>query len=430
MSAAHDSIATSTSSAGSRSASRLAYRDYNVLRWFIAYAMSTTGDSGYFLALGWATSKVASPSGVGMVLATAAVPRALLMLSGGVITDRIGPRRIVLGGDAARSIIIVLVAVYLFLTSPVLWLLVTIAVIFGVFDAFFLPAVGSLPPLIADRNQVTQIQGMRAFAIRVGNTAGPLMAGLMMALYGPAAAFAIAGGLYASSFILLLSVRMKPPSRASGVVASHAHGGWSDLVAGLRYSHSDTLIFSLMLSTALIELGTTAPLVIGILLLARGAGWGASGAGLVLAAFGIGSGLSALLVSVARTVPRAGAVYACTSVAGAMAFGLVMIAPNVTIAFALCAFAGLAFGLNGALAFVFVQAAAQPPFLGRVMSLLSLISFGIAPLSLPLYGVGVTEWGARPMFAACAVISLLGSAIAFGSRPIRKLRLLQAGVER
>ena len=76
------------------------------------------------------------------------------------------------------------------------------------------------------------------------------------------------------------------------------------------------------------------------------------------------------------------------------------------------AFAGVALGLNGTLAYAFVQEVTKPLFLGRVMSLLSLVSFGLGPMSFPLYGVGVTAWGARPMFAGCAVIGMLGAAVA------------------
>ncbi|NUL06502.1 MFS transporter, partial [Streptomyces lunaelactis] len=127
---------------------RPAYRDTNVLRWLGAYAASTVGDTIYYLALSWAATRGGSPAQAGVVLAISAVPRALLMLGGGVLADRLGPRRVVIAGDAARSVIVLGVAALLLVGAPGLWLLAAVAVVFGVLDALFMPAVGALPPRI------------------------------------------------------------------------------------------------------------------------------------------------------------------------------------------------------------------------------------------------------------------------------------------
>jgi MFS family permease len=383
-----------------------------VLRWLAAYTASSVGDSSYFLTLGWAASKVVSPAQVGLVLAVGAVPRALLMLGGGVFADRVGPRKVVIGSDALRCLIIIAVAAYLGFTSPRLWLLIAVALVFGIVDALFMPAVGSLPPLISDPSQAVRIQGMRAFAVRAGNTVGPPIAGLAMGLGSPSLAFGIAGGLFALSSVLLLSVRIVRPPQVLAAVPGAKPGAWRDLKAGLRYSRSNKLIATLVLSMALVELGSMAPLSIGILLLAKASDWGPSGAGIILGAFGVGSGASAMLLSAVTALPRGDIIYTATSVLGAIGIGLIVVASRLPVAICLAAFAGVALGLNGTLAYAFVQAVTKPLFLGRVMSLLSLVSFGLGPMSFPLYGVGVTAWGARPMFAGCAVIGMLGAVVA------------------
>lgn len=74
---------------------RPAYRDATVLRWLTAYALSLIGDAVFMVALGFAAQEVASPAQVGMVMAAGAVPRALLMLGGGVVADRFGPGKVV-----------------------------------------------------------------------------------------------------------------------------------------------------------------------------------------------------------------------------------------------------------------------------------------------------------------------------------------------
>src|SRR5947208_11498694 len=150
------------------------------------------GDTVYYVALSWAAVQTGSPSQAGMVMAASAVPRTLLMLGGGVIADRFGPRKVVIGSDAVRCAAVLAVAALLFVTSPGLWPLAVLAVVFGTVDAVFMPAVGALPPRITSRGQLTRVQGMRGLAIRCGYVVGAPLGGLGAAMGGAAAAFGLA----------------------------------------------------------------------------------------------------------------------------------------------------------------------------------------------------------------------------------------------
>lgn len=151
---------------------RPAHRDANVLRWIAAYTMSMVGDSVYFMALAWSAARSGSPTQAGVVLAVGAVPRAVLMLGGGVLADRWGPRRVVIGSDAARCLVILGIAATLLLTAPGLWPLIAVALVFGALDALFLPAVGALPPRITTHGQLARVQGLRGLGARVANVTG------------------------------------------------------------------------------------------------------------------------------------------------------------------------------------------------------------------------------------------------------------------
>ncbi|NUS12684.1 MAG: MFS transporter, partial [Streptomyces sp.] len=156
---------------GAAASGRPAHRDGNVLRWLTAYTASLLGDSVYFVALAFAAARSGTPEQVGLVMAAGAVPRAVLMLGGGVVADRFGPRRVVIGGDAVRCVLILAAAGALALASPGLWLLVALALVFGAVDALFMPAVGALPPRITTPDQLTRLQGLRALVVRLGQVA-------------------------------------------------------------------------------------------------------------------------------------------------------------------------------------------------------------------------------------------------------------------
>lgn len=151
---------------------RPAHRDPNVLRWVGAYTASMVGDMVFFLALSWAAVQNGSPAQAGVVTAVSAVPRALLMLGGGVVADRLGPRRVVIGSDTVRCVTVLAVAAVLFATDPGLWLLALLAVVFGTVDAVFMPAVGALPARITHADQLARVQGMRGLAIRFAAVVG------------------------------------------------------------------------------------------------------------------------------------------------------------------------------------------------------------------------------------------------------------------
>ncbi len=99
------------------------------------------------------------------------------MLGGGVLADRFGPRRVVIGSDAVRCAVILGTAAALLLTSPSLGLLITVALVFGTVDALFLPAVGALPPRIAGPAQLARLQGLRGLAALVATSPGRRSAG-------------------------------------------------------------------------------------------------------------------------------------------------------------------------------------------------------------------------------------------------------------
>ncbi|MEV7276494.1 MFS transporter [Streptomyces sp. NPDC093111] len=398
-----------TAAAPAAAPARPAHRDPNVLRWTGAYTASTLGDSVYHLALSWTVVSTGTPAQAGLVMAVSAVPRALLMLGGGVVADRLGPRRVVIGSDAVRCLVVLGLAATLFLTSPGLWALAAVALVFGTVDALFLPAVGALPPRIAPPDQLARIQGLRGLAYRSGAVLGAPLGGLAVAVGGPATAFGAAGALFALSIPLLSTLRLRPlPAR------DPARDGTalSDLADGLRYLRGHRVLGPLMVIVLLSDLGFAGPLNVGLAVLAEQRDWGASGIGWILAGFGTGAGSAALLLTVRGHVPRAGAVSGWTMTLGAVAIGALAYAPVLPVAVAVALAIGLLAGLSGALCNALVQTHCEPAYLGRVTAVAGLCSLGLAPLGYPLTGAAIGLWGLGPVYvvsaAVCAVSGIYG----------------------
>lgn len=408
---------------GATGGSTAVFRDGNVLRWLGAYTASLVGDGIYFLALGWTAAQTAGPAEVGLVMAVGAVPRALLMLGGGVFADRFGPRRVVISSDAVRCAVIAALAAVVALARPGLWLLVAVALLFGVVDALFMPAVGALPPRIAAPERIVRVQGLRALADRLGHTAGPPVAGLAMGLGGAAAAFAVAAALFGLSLVLLLTVRIVPLAPTASRVAETP---WRQLRSGLGYIRGHGLIGPLMLSGALSQLGISAPMTLGLILLAEERGWGPGGVGWIVGALGGGAATSALLLTLLPRFPRAGAWQNVTLIVGSAGIGALALAPTLAGAVVLALVTGLVCGICGGLAVALIQTATDPAYLGRVSSVMAFTAVGLAPLAYPVFGVAADLWGITPGFLAGAALSMTGAAVGTSAPAVRRAELALA----
>ncbi|MER7778068.1 MFS transporter [Streptomyces sp. NPDC096191] len=399
-----------------------AHRDPNVLRWVAAYTVSMVGDMVFYLALSWAAVQNGTAAQAGIVTAVSAVPRALLMLGGGVVADRFGPRRVVIGSDAVRCGTVLAAAAVLFVADPGLWLLALLAVVFGTVDAVFLPAVGALPARITTKDQLARVQGMRGLGIRFAAVVGAPLGGLGVAVGGSAAAFACAGLLIAVSVPLLVSVRVRelPPDEATPRDDTTA---WRDLRAGLRHIRRHRVLGPLMITIALGDLGFVGPLNVGLTLLADERGWGASGMGWVLGGFGTGAGVAALLLTVRGRVPHAGLVAAGAIIPGAAAIAALAYAPGLPVAVGTAVLVGLLTGLSGAMCGALLQTQTDTAYLGRVTAVAGIVSLGIAPLSMPVSAAAIGVWGTGPVYVASAVVCALGGVVALCAPGLRRAEL-------
>src|SRR5664279_3801761 len=99
-----------TSSQKNPMARVMSLRDFRLL--FAGTTTSLLGDQFALIATPWLVLQLTGdPLTLGYVLALEGIPRAVFMLLGGAITDRISPRLIMLISDAIRFVLTVLMAV-------------------------------------------------------------------------------------------------------------------------------------------------------------------------------------------------------------------------------------------------------------------------------------------------------------------------------
>src|SRR5262249_14834556 len=99
--------------------------------------ISVMGDQFYLIALPWLVLHLTGNAlTMGTVLAVVGIPRALFMLLGGALTDRLSPRLLMLASNLLRLALVSLLAALVFGGFIQLWMLYAFALLFGLADAF------------------------------------------------------------------------------------------------------------------------------------------------------------------------------------------------------------------------------------------------------------------------------------------------------
>ena len=98
----------------------LVKRDFRLL--WIGEGISLLGNQFHFIALSWLTLQLTgSGLALGSVLMVGAIPRAILMLFGGVLSDKYSPRRIILISNLSRATVVGIIAFIIFFDIVELW---------------------------------------------------------------------------------------------------------------------------------------------------------------------------------------------------------------------------------------------------------------------------------------------------------------------
>src|SRR6266540_3758606 len=346
----------------------------------------------------------ASGSVVGLLLAVAAMPRAVLMLGGGVVVDRLGGRRVMLASDAVRAVSMVVAAMATFAGVGGLAGLFAIAALFGAVDAFFHPARGAFLPALVRRDELPAANGLRTLAVRAVEFVGPPLSGLVMATGGLGWVFLLDAATFVVSFVAVRAIVVDSDAASATTRGGRVSSFWGELAGGVRSAAGDRLLGTLLVFSTLANGGFTGPTNVGLPLLARQAGWGAAGFGLLC-----GAGTGALLL--AATAGQA----VCTAVTP-FASGLPMtVAVRVGM--------GLAITLAGSSAFSLLQAGTDPNKLGRAMSLMFLTMMGLTPVTYAASGALAGSAGPRPLFLAGALVQVVSVVLGVSSARLRIARV-------
>ena len=379
-------------------------------------AVSLAGDQFQVVALAvLALELTGSTAVLGAVLGVQALPRALLMLPGGVVADRHHPRAVLVVANLLLGLLVALLAAALAAGALAPWHLYAYAAASGTVLAFTPPAFSALVLLLVPRARLHSANALNALNFNLAGAVYPPLAGLVVARLGVLPAFALDAASFFVAAAAVWAIRAAPPARAGGRMSALAQ-----CLEGIAAARADRVVWVAVAAAAIFSLGWGAATLVGLPALAQlTLGAGSEGVGALLGAAGAGATAGAVLLGSLPRLRRLGLVAGAVLAGLGLSLALVAAAPSVAAAVPVLVVGGALRAAAGTAYITLVQARAPEAARGRVMALFWLGINGLAPLSLGLGGAVGAALGPRAVLVAGGAVVALAGLYSLAQREFR-----------
>ena len=377
----------------------LGNRNYRL--YFAGQTVSGTGSWMQRIAQAWLVLELTdSGTLLGVTLALQSLPLLLIGFWGGLISDRLDKRRLLMVTQTTSGALAVLLGALTATGLVRVWMVFLLALALGLVRAVDNPARQSFIFEMVGSELISNAVTLHSIVMSIARAIGPAIAGVLIAEVGLAWSFYANGASFLAVVVALLLmdgsslVRVAPLERAP-----------RQLREGLNYVRRTPVLLATvaLLGTAglfAFEFQVTLPL-----LAVDAFGGDPTTYGLLFAALGTGAACGGVVVAGSlRASPRA-------LLVSAWAFALLLLASaamptrtSALVALFVMGAASIAFRVT---ANSMLQLNATPQMRGRVMSFWSICMQGTTPIGAPLMGFIAETAGARTALAVGGAATML-----------------------
>lgn len=213
-----------------RSSSLAPLGERNFAWYFSSRLVNTLGAMMANIALTFAVLDIDGRAiAIGMVLAAHTIPMILLLLWGGVISDRF-PRAVVLQLSNVASALSQGTIAFLVLTGRAeLWMIIVLSMVHGAVSAMSMPAMAGLVPQLVPRASLQQANALLSLTRNGLTVIGPSLGAFLVVTSGPGWALAVDALTWAIAAALLVPVRIPPraPRAKATSTMQDLREGWT-----------------------------------------------------------------------------------------------------------------------------------------------------------------------------------------------------------
>ncbi len=371
------------------------------------------GDYAYLVAFAWLVLSIShSAATLAEVMVCNVGCSGVLILVGGVVTDRWSPRRVVICSHLIKGVLVAVLCGLASAHAVHIWACFAIAAAFGIADSFFWPASGSILPCLVTAEELPRATAIVAVGEQTALLLGPVIGGLLVSAFSPAPAF----GLDAVTFFAAAWTATRAP-RTTSVPSSAEQWGIRALAAsvsaGFRYARGNRDIRSVLVLIAASTLAYSGLFAVALPAFAHALGRGALSLGILVACWGAGQLAGAASASVTGLPSRWGLLIVGMSGCEGLSFLAIGWAGSLPVACALLVVLGFGVAYASDVAIpTWIQVSTPAEMLGRVNSIVNLPRVLLPPVSMAVMGALAAVSVRLPFLFAAAPMLLAGVALA------------------
>jgi MFS transporter, DHA3 family, macrolide efflux protein len=333
--------------------------------------------SAYLVAEQWyVVNQLGLEASLGLVMMATILPRLFFMILGGVLTDRISATKVMAASTFLRGFVLIGMLV-MFLTNYLnIEFLIFFALLFGILDALFWPANNSIIPTIVSAEHLTRANSIMRTAYQLSMMLGPMLAGYLIMYASYSTIFGvIAILLFISSLMLLFIKGSKPLNKKKDSVLGQIKEGF----IYVKKSPSHLRFITLLIMTNLLFIG---PVSIGTpIIVTNNLGGSSTSLASLSSAWAGGLVVGAIITGILNLKKNRGKLTVFLLISQGILMFLFGLIEELGFAIVVVLLMGLVTSMVNIPIYSFIQEITKKDLLGRVMSLFSIGSLGLVPLS-------------------------------------------------
>lgn len=376
----------------------LDHRDFRGL--FLSQLLSQVGGWIQAVAQAWLVLQLTgSPLRLGLISTLQFAPVLVLSIVVGAAADRLPKRRVLMVSQITFLCQAVALALLVWTGTAQYWHVCLLALLLGFASAVDQPVRQSFIVDLVGRDDLGNAIALNSASFNAARIVGPAAAGLLIARFGLAPAFA----LNALSFAAVIAVLAR--LRTHGLPAGTRETTMTEeIAAGVRYVVRTPVVATILGIVAVVSL-CVFNFTVYVPLLARTVlRLGPEGFGFLMASLGVGAVAGALTIGTLRQPPLAG-IFAIAAAALAGLLGL-SAARQVSAAVPLLFVTGFFGIMVMAGSNARLQAETPGHLRGRVMGIYVLLTGGVFPIGAFLVGAMSERWGVSTAFLVNGAVGL------------------------
>lgn len=380
-------------------------RDFRVF--WIGQVISYSGSWMQSIAQGWLVYSLTKSSlSLGIVAAASTIPFIFFALIGGVVADRFAKRNLIIFTQALSILPALILAISTDMKIITVGEITITAFFLGMVNAFDIPARQAFISDLVQKGHLMNAIALNSAAFNGARIIGPVAAGLAIAAFGIAACFYINAISFLAVIIALLTINgkgnvcIKPQKTRPATL-------FRDLVEGLRFVKNQRSIFRTMFLVAVLSMFGI-PFVTFLPVFAEDIlKVGPRGLGFLAGSTGLGALSAALTIAAKGEIKNKGRFMSLSGLVFSAALIGFSLSKNYHLSAIALALSGWGIISFFATANSAIQISAPDALRGRVMSVYSLIFFGMAPLGNSIIGLVSERLGTPTAIATGASVCFI-----------------------